>query len=181
MNLLITSCVIVRNKRKVYYFWTNRPTYLGRKFSVVMETSSAPRPNFISTFKSSSTKGSFKWSKHVIIWWSYVWALCGIWEKFKFHLPDNFNGRCGGIRTRVIVDQEKPPCTANFYACCKALTFSDKLQIFQRLLTTKNGPQFAVLQRCNWKAVPLSLKMICKQTPLIKPDSDSWRQCTVYS
>jgi len=51
-------------------------------------------------------QGFFYWSKHVIIEWSWVWIMPGVWETFRFQLPDCFIGRCHRMWTCVIVEQK---------------------------------------------------------------------------
>jgi hypothetical protein len=64
--------------------------------------------NYIITGKFTSMQGFFYWSKHVIIKWSWVSAIPGVWEKFKFQLPDCFIGSCHRMWTCVNVEQKNP-------------------------------------------------------------------------
>jgi len=51
-------------------------------------------------------KASFT-GPNVIIEWSWVWTIPGVWEKFKFQLPDCFIGRCHRMWTCIFVEQKK--------------------------------------------------------------------------
>jgi len=100
-------------------------------------------------------QGFFYLSKHVIIEWIWDWTIPGMWEKFKFQLPDCLIDRCHRIWTCVI--GSKRTCLDS-----KALHLL-RIMGFSLLTTKKNRSQLAVLQQCNLKALLPSLKKICEQ------------------